>query len=52
MLREINERDEQDMHRDIAPLREAEDAVRLDTSKLNFDESEQALLKLIQEKLQ
>lgn len=52
VLREINERDEQDMHRAIAPLREAEDAVRLDTSALNFDESEQALLKLIQEKLQ
>ena len=51
-LREINERDEQDMHRAIAPLREATDAIRLDTSALNFDESEQALLKLIQEKLQ
>ena len=49
--REINERDYQDMHRDIAPLREAEDAVRLDTSKLNFEESERALLNLIQEKL-
>lgn len=52
VLREINERDEQDMHRAIAPLREAADAVRIDTSALNFDESEQALLKLIQEKLQ
>ena len=52
VLREINERDEQDMHRAIAPPREAADAVRLDTSALNFDESEQALLKLIQEKLQ
>lgn len=52
VLHEINERDEQDMHRAIAPLREAADAVRLDTSALNFDESEQALLKLIQEKLQ
>ena len=52
VLREINERDEQDMHRAIAPLREAADAVRLDTSALNFDESEQALRKLIQEKLQ
>lgn len=52
VLREINERDEQDMHRAIAPLREAADAVRLDTSALNFDESEKALLKLIQEKLQ
>ena len=52
VLREINERDEQDMHRAIAPLREAADAERLDTSAPNFDESEQALLKLIQEKLQ
>ena len=51
VLREINERDYQDMHRDIAPLREAADAVRLDTSKLSFEESEQALLSLIQEKL-
>ena len=34
-----------------SPLREAEDAVRLDTSKLNFEESERALLSLIQEKL-
>jgi len=51
VLREINERDEQDMHRDIAPLREAADAVHFDTSKLSFEESEQALLSLIQEKL-
>ena len=51
VLREINERDYQDMHRDIAPLREAADAVHFDTSKLNFEESEQALLSLIQEKL-
>ena len=51
VLREINERDYQDMHRDIAPLREAEDAVHFDTSKLSFEESERALLNLIQEKL-
>lgn len=51
VLREINERDYQDMHRDIAPLREAADAVHFDTSKLNFEESERALLSLIQEKL-
>ena len=51
VLREINERDDQDMHRDIAPLREAEDAVRVDTSNLNFEESEQALLSLIRERL-
>ena len=51
VLREINARDYQDMHRDIAPLREAADAVHFDTSKLSFEESEQALLSLIQEKL-
>ena len=51
VLREINERDYQDMHRDIAPLHEAADAVHFDTSKLSFEESEQALLSLIQEKL-
>ena len=50
-MREINERDYQDMHRDIAPLREAEDAVRVDTSKLDFEESKQALLDLIREKI-
>ena len=51
VLREINERDEQDMHRAIAPLREAADAVRVDTSSLDFAQSEQALLDLIEEKL-
>ena len=51
VLREINERDYQDMHRDIAPLREAEDAVRVDTSKLDFEESKQALLDLIRENI-
>ena len=39
------------MHRDIAPLREAADAVHFDTSKLSFEESEQTLLSRIQEKL-
>ena len=52
VLREINVRDEQDMHRAIAPLREAEDAVRLDTSTLDFEQSREALLALIREKLQ
>ena len=36
---------------EACPLREAADAVHFDTSKLSFEESEQALLNLIQEKL-
>lgn len=51
ILREINERDAQDMNRAIAPLRQAEDAVVLDTSALDFDASREALLKLIREKI-
>jgi cytidylate kinase len=34
----------------VAPLRQAEDAVLLDTTELNFEQSEEALLKIIEEK--
>ena len=51
VLREINARDAQDMNRAFAPLRCAKDAVRVDTSALNFEASREALLKLIRERL-
>ena len=44
-------RDEQDCRRAIAPLRQAEDALRLDTTELNFEESLQALLSLVKERM-
>lgn len=47
---DIAERDRQDMTRAIAPLRQAEDAVLLDTSALTLEESIQAVLRIIQEK--
>ena len=50
VLRELNARDEQDMNRKTDPLRQAEDAVLLDTTELNFEESREALLKLIRER--
>lgn len=50
VLREIGERDWNDTHRAAAPLRQAEDAVLLDTTDLNFQESEAALLALIRER--
>lgn len=52
VLREINERDAQDMNRAAAPLRAAEDAVCVDTSALDFDQSREALLAVIRERLQ
>ena len=36
--RDIIARDEQDMNREIAPLKQAEDAVYLDSSDLTIDE--------------
>lgn len=49
VLRDIEQRDYNDSHRDIAPLKQADDAILLDTSNLNLEESIQALTRLIQE---
>lgn len=37
ILKEIEQRDDQDTHRAIAPLRQAKDAVRVDSSELDID---------------
>ena len=50
ILKEIEQRDWDDSYRATAPLRQAEDAVLLDTTELNFEESREALLKLIRER--
>lgn len=50
ILRAIQERDWNDTHRDAAPLRQAEDAVLLDTTALDFVQSEDALLHIIRER--
>lgn len=51
VLEEMRQRDEQDRTRAVAPLRRAEDALLLDTSELTFEESAQALVNMIKEKL-
>ena len=51
VLEEMQARDWADSHREIAPLREAEDAIRVDTSDLNFEESKEALLSVIRGRL-
>lgn len=50
VLQEIRQRDEQDMNREIAPLKAAPDAVLLDTSELSFDEVVDRLIAIIREK--
>lgn len=47
VLADIIRRDEQDTHRAAAPLRKAPDAVLLDTTKLDFEESFAALRALV-----
>ena len=51
VLREMEQRDYNDSHRAAAPLRQAEDAVLLDTGELDFAESLAALLTIIRKKV-
>ncbi len=47
---DIRERDERDMNRETAPLRQAEDAVRVDATELSIDQVVEKILSLYQEK--
>lgn len=51
ILHDIERRDQQDRSRAVAPLRQAEDAVLLDTSEMNLEESLQAMLSLVKERI-
>ena len=51
IAKDIAERDYRDMHREHAPLCRAEDAVLLDTSDMTIAEVEDAMIKIIEEKL-
>lgn len=51
VLRDMRLRDENDKNRAAAPLKMAPDAVLLDTSALDFAQSEAALIKIIKEKM-
>ena len=46
--KEIEERDYQDTHREISPLKKGEDAIELDTSSLTLEEVVEQVLTLIQ----
>lgn len=50
IVEDIKKRDKIDSSRAFAPLKEAPDSVKLDTSKLSIEESIQAVLKIIKEK--
>jgi cytidylate kinase len=51
VLADIRSRDERDSKREVAPLKQAEDATLLDTSELDVDEAIAEALRLVREKL-
>ncbi|ERT61439.1 cytidylate kinase [Prevotella sp. BV3P1] len=52
ILKNVQERDYIDSHREVSPLRKAEDAVELDNSNLTIDEQQQWLLNQVDKVLQ
>lgn len=52
ILKNVQERDYIDSHREVSPLRKAEDAVELDNSNLTIDEQQQWLLQQVDKVLQ
>lgn len=51
VLDDINKRDYQDSHREIAPLKQAEDALLVDNSGCNLEEGTALVIGIIKEKL-
>lgn len=51
VLADVRQRDYQDTHRAAAPLRQADDAQLLDTSEMNFEQSLEAMKRMIVEKV-
>ncbi|WP_178668574.1 (d)CMP kinase [uncultured Eubacterium sp.] len=51
VLADVNKRDYQDSHREIAPLKPSDDSVMADTSKLTLEESIQLIINIIKERI-
>lgn len=52
ILAEVIARDEQDMNRKVDPLRKAEDAILVDSTEIDFEQTVTAMLNIIKEKVQ
>ena len=51
VLMDVQQRDYQDTHRDIAPLKMCRDSVKVDTSEMDLEQSVTAILKIVEEKI-
>ena len=50
ILKEIQQRDYQDTHREIAPLKMSRDSIKVDTSELNIEQVVETIRKIVTEK--
>ena len=51
ILKEVEQRDYQDTHRAVAPLKQAKDAVKVDTTCLDIDAVVAAIRQIVKEKI-
>ena len=51
VLKDVQQRDYQDTHRDIAPLKMCRDSVKVDTSEMDLEQSVAAIRKIVEEKI-
>lgn len=51
VLEDVNQRDYQDSHREIAPLKPTEESIMADTSKLSLEESIELIINIIKENM-
>ena len=51
VLADVIRRDEQDMNREVEPLRQAEDAVLVDSSEMTFEETVNRILSIVEAKI-
>ena len=51
ILADIKQRDYQDTHREVSPLKKAEDAIEIDSSTLNIEEVVDAMMSVIDNKI-
>lgn len=51
VLKDVQQRDYQDTHREIAPLKMCRDSVKVDTSEMDLEQSVAAIRKIVEEKI-
>jgi len=52
VLRDLKERDYADIHRKVAPLKQAKDAIKIDNSNMDLEQTAQKIMEIVKNKWQ